>query len=326
MPNFLRLAIPLTVFLLTGCSDSDIPGTPSSENIRFGYYGATYRSPAVTLSDLHSSYWAQEIVTDYQPADISQKPATFSPVHLNFDCEIPSLSRGTYVAAVEIYGGSVELPLYFIPNQDIDKFREVLAESDRPPNFLRTLEQGIVKKVDVYITETEKPVYLVLGAYDETVWSLHLSEQTRLEGVAVIGYEAQALANVPEGTPIGFVVYDSNQMECRTYAQRPVNETWTSLQKINNKHGGSGFQYTIDKAKERHDEFHEWLGLYVDLPDTVISAYYTSHVLVGPKPTTRIPYHSLADTQIFHSGNVLPLWGEIGEAEEALVGLINETS
>ena len=312
-------AIALVSAFIVGCDESSIPTKPSSENVHYGLYGATYTSPAVTVKDLQHSYWAQELVANFLVPRPQNAPAQFTPVQLHFSCDLPPASKQAHLVFVEIYGGSVNLPLYLVEPSRVEDVKNYMIQSRLPPNIVEMLKKAIVKKVDVIVNRTDKPVYLVLSAYDSTLWSLHLAEGVRLDGIAVIGHDAQALAHLPKNTPVAFVVSDDLQKKCNPTVQRPVNNTWTMLTKLDQKFVGDGFRKTLREAKDRYGRFHEWLSWRVGSPDEVISAYRTSHVLVGSKPVIPIPYHSLAGTDIIYTPSAKPIWGDKGDATKAMV-------
>jgi hypothetical protein len=49
---------------------------------------------------------------------------------------------------------------------------------------------------------SDKPVALLLGAYEPTIWSIGWSKGTRIVAVFVTGYHRQAVAGLPKGTPL----------------------------------------------------------------------------------------------------------------------------
>lgn len=54
----------------------------------------------------------------------------------------------------------------------------------------------------------DKPVALLLGAYEPTIWSIAWTSGTRIVAVYVTGYHRQAVAGLPPGTPLIVSSYD----------------------------------------------------------------------------------------------------------------------
>ena len=58
-----------------------------------------------------------------------------------------------------------------------------------------------VAQIDVVVGRTERPVILVLTAYDPVVWKVGTMTGAKLAGVLVSGYHTQALLGIPASTP-----------------------------------------------------------------------------------------------------------------------------
>ena len=294
--------------LIMGCSESSIPTKPPTDNIYHDYYGLTYHSPAVTMNTPGSTFWVQEIVSDFQSTRRGDEPDSFTAVPLDSSCRVPRPSSGAEVTFIEIGGGTVKLPLHFV---------DIPHEGEQIPGVNQGGGRGIkmkqasqVRRVDVIIGENQAPVYLMLSAYSETLWVLHVSENVDLEGVAVVGYEAQGLTNVPTNTKVGFVVYGKPQQECwKGEVGRPVDQTWGAFERLKDKRSKASFEKEINDAKKQYANFQTWVRWHIGHPDTIITAYTTSHVLVGAKPKTPIPYQSLKSQKVLYTPTVKPMWG-----------------
>lgn len=64
------------------------------------------------------------------------------------------------------------------------------------------------KNAEIRITETTKPVTVVLCAYDPGTWKITLAEGAKMERVIVGGYHKQKVTGLPEGTPVDYHVYE----------------------------------------------------------------------------------------------------------------------
>lgn len=314
LPNHLRwcfLTFGGSCLLLAGCSESSIPDKPATKNITHDYYGLHYQSPAVTVNIPGDTFWVQEIVSDFKTTRRSDEPDSFSPVVLDASCRLPRPSSIAEVTFIEIYGGRVELPLHFI---------DIPYEGERLPQESQTRSQGIgikhssqVKRVDVFITDVQRPVYLLLSSYEATLWVLYVSEKVNVEGVAVVGHEGQAITNVPPNTKVGFVVSGPPQRECwNGKVARPVDKSWEAFDRLtdnrNDKTSKAIWQKVITESKESYANFQSWLRWHIGHPDTIITAYGTSHILVGPKPKIPLPYQSLKGQKVLYTPNVKPMW------------------
>lgn len=64
-------------------------------------------------------------------------------------------------------------------------------------------------QIDVAVNSPGKPVVLMLGAYEPTIWNISWSPQTRIAAVLVGGYHRQAVAGLAPGTPLLNSSYDN---------------------------------------------------------------------------------------------------------------------
>lgn len=64
-------------------------------------------------------------------------------------------------------------------------------------------------RIDVAVNSQSKPVILMLGAYEPTIWNIGWSAQTRIVAVLASGYHRQAVAGLPKQTPLLISTYDN---------------------------------------------------------------------------------------------------------------------
>ena len=77
-------------------------------------------------------------------------------------------------------------------------------------------------QIDVAVNSPGKPVVLMLGAYEPTIWNIGWSPQTRIAAVLVGGYHRQAVAGLESGTPLLNSSYD-NKGACGYFYVTPDN-------------------------------------------------------------------------------------------------------
>lgn len=64
-------------------------------------------------------------------------------------------------------------------------------------------------QMDVLVNYTSKPVVLMLGAYEPTIWNISWSEGTRIAGVLASGYHRQVIAGIDKDVPTLISSYDN---------------------------------------------------------------------------------------------------------------------
>ncbi len=324
MNGVLRLVGLVLTIGVAGCGDeyaSPPTGSPQSR-VYNENYGAVYQRPAVTTEDRALSYWAQDIAQDYAGPQVEDAPSSLKAATLSLDCTLPGPSAEAQVVFVEIHAGYDDAPLFFVTNNDINRIRRNMKNGRKRAELNHMLRSNAAGQIDVFVTEVRQPVYLVLAAHDETIWSLQIAEGVKIDGISVIGHNSQALAHAPEEARVGFaVIVDSPQSDCLEPPQQPVTGSWRALHKLDNKRVGDGFRRIIDEARENHDRFRYWLEVRFGVPDRTITAYRTAHVLIGPKPNTRVGYRRLTGTQLAFTPNATPVWGDRDAAADAIFRL-----
>jgi len=68
-------------------------------------------------------------------------------------------------------------------------------------------------QIDVLVNHPAKPVVLMLGAYEPTVWNISWAEGTRIAAVLASGYHRQVIAGLDKDTPTLISSYD-NKNSC----------------------------------------------------------------------------------------------------------------
>ncbi len=70
---------------------------------------------------------------------------------------------------------------------------------------------------DVIVNSPDKPVALLLGAYEPSIWNIGWTQGTRILAVVASGYHRQAVAGLPKSTPILISTYDNRGVCGYTY-------------------------------------------------------------------------------------------------------------
>jgi len=70
-----------------------------------------------------------------------------------------------------------------------------------------------VTQFDIVINSPKKPVALILGAYEPSVWNIGWTKNTKILAIVAAGYHRQAVVGMTESTPLLISTYD-NKSEC----------------------------------------------------------------------------------------------------------------
>jgi hypothetical protein len=76
------------------------------------------------------------------------------------------------------------------------------ANSGRRTSFQIDQSGHQATQIDVAVNYPDKPVVLILGAHEPTIWNVGWSKETRIVAVLVGGYHRQAIAGLDKSTPL----------------------------------------------------------------------------------------------------------------------------
>lgn len=150
--------------------------------------------------------FVDQVITGYTTRIKGMAPAQVDPLTELAGCAFTPPSPGAFVGHAAIRGQTgLDIPVATYGDADLAAAVQVLVTVYRDSGMLRTstLSGLRFETFDVAVTETAKPVYLVLetGAA-QRVFNLHLAPGARLERVVLIGGDQTGVANLPAGVPV----------------------------------------------------------------------------------------------------------------------------
>lgn len=122
-------------------------------------------------------------------------------------CSFAAPGAGTLVGHVSTFGDSeIRLDLATYGDQDLAAAVRQLASVYRKSGRKQVQGLGDLRftALDVAVTETEKPVYLVLQASGGTrlLWNIHLAPGAQVERVVLLGGEQAGVTNLDPAVPV----------------------------------------------------------------------------------------------------------------------------
>ncbi|MBT8409253.1 MAG: hypothetical protein KJN93_06485 [Alphaproteobacteria bacterium] len=168
------------------------------------------------------------------------------------------------------------------------KWVESQSNRARKPDAAPPGKGTYIQQVNVYLTDTSGPLYLVLQSTTTgKLWNIQALPGVEIAHVVVIGAGAMALRPAPGSYQTEFIRTSTN---CAAHPGRQPAEHWDMWQRA-----GSQIEDYEGKARERADEYAAWFtGIFGRSPeDGVFGAWDAPHILVGPAPANndaRIDY------------------------------------
>jgi hypothetical protein len=266
----------------------------------------------------------------------AQLPAVFETVDAEPNCRMPRPSRDAKLAYVYTYGGGVKTPLHYIADgADAEQIaarmaftKEVAKQVAREGGFVEgavarqfaSFAKGNsvewATRVDVLVTETEAPVFLVLTSYNAILWNIQLAPGAQIDGIVVSAYEGGAIANGASAPRTGFMGFDgSPNRSCRLDGRGkpvPTEVRIAGAKDLNPDFDPRGYKERWDAEYRDAQKFFSvdlrqkigksptWL-----LNDARGNSFQA--VLVGPTPNE--PFVQQPVTRLQVPSYVAPYWG-----------------
>lgn len=169
---------------------------------------------------------------------------------------------------------------------------------------------GTLSAVDVFLTDTTAPLYLVLQNMGPgIVWNIHAAPDVTVAHVAVVSSEVSGLVNIPDTTTFDAVLVsdfvpahvagdDSDIRDCMIRPWRNPQADWIGMQKA--AAGDTELGDQMQSYSTGYAAYNAWFTktLGVDAGTDVISVRDAAHVLHGEVPTAPIAYKPMAGQDI----------------------------
>jgi len=316
------LTAVVLLLALAGCSNDGVPG----EDIAKGVHPETYgvQLPEYKLMDRDLKlHWLQEYVTGYSVPSDGDAPASIRPIALASGCALPKPVAGALLAQVVTGHGNGRSSFYAMDAKDVDDMGRQLAamvRGNRNPSIMLSKTDGRLSRIDVVVTESSKPVHLVLASRTGALWNVQAAAGARLSGVTLISETSMAaVANLPQGVPMVALTGAAAKQCGAMPAVEPVQEY-------------PGLKMQIFKAAEPEKAlskanaawaaynrfFTKTFGQNMGEVSVGTNALY--HAAIGPapaKPEDRVAYRGLAGATLYVTPAALAFYGSEGAYAKA---------
>jgi hypothetical protein len=287
-----------------GCSDVPPEGDPA-KRLRGELRG--YRAPiGIMMGANETPYWAASAVSGFRKAEDDDVPAVIENLSTGGGCTFAKPKAEEFLAKVHVDSSYMKAPVYVASR---------LAMAERTKQYLENYKQGVdivplnigddqMGIVDVVVTETEKPVYLVLAYSSATIFNIQLKEGAKVSRIALVGFGPVAVANVDPSIPMRALNGSAMQLCDATPFREPADH-W---QFVRNAKEDSGLKDVLAKNYSYFSRFSRWYRESFGQPSepNSIGASEASQVLVGPLPEAledRVPFRSLEGATLVLSSN-----------------------
>ncbi|MDJ0992227.1 MAG: hypothetical protein QNI90_01510 [Dinoroseobacter sp.] len=297
--------------------------------------GWSFTGSGVANAD-YSPMIVADIAAGFDQNQPDPAPLGFDVFDANTECSLRNPVEGELLHNIRIERSNADTLAHAFSTQSmveaLDAHIEGVTSGNAENYKIGTMAEGRMAKVDVFVTDTRAPLYLMLQDFrSRTIWNLHLAEGVTLSHVALIG-ETAAVAGLPDGASVealrisDFIKTDefgSNDeiRPCMVVPWRVPQDDWIGLAKA--KSGNMLFENQMYSYNAGARAFAAWyqdaMGGWTPY-ENLVAVNQTAHVLAGPVPDTLVPYTPLSArrAKIIKADHIL-----IGD--DALTALHDET-
>lgn len=283
-------------------------------------------SPGLALADGRVA-----LVTDalsfFENTAGSARPARTATLPETEGCAFRPPRPGERIGNVHVGYGGQETPILALSDAGLAgmTLSWVRAQQGRdaivPPR--ETGGDRLIRVVDVVVTETARPVYLILqSGWGDVIWNIQKSPGARLAHVAVVAGGEAGIAGLDPGASAEVLSVARNP-DCAVRPARRPTGRWQPVEQATARAGSAPeetgvWREYLDAFSAYDRWFQQTFGIASE--QDVIGQYRASHVLIGPLPA---PYEKIAHTTLDGAALALPPGVRMiaGSAEERRAAL-----
>lgn len=247
-------------------------------------------------------------------ADAQPVQGSVVPFSNNSSCTLRAPRAGEVVRNVRLNNTAKYTHAHLFSKAELAKaVGDRIEGITRDPKHYKNaaIPKGRMGQVDVYVTDTSGPVYLVLQTFNRDVlWNVHLAPDATLAHVAIIGnksgfaapqgdytYEAIRIEDFVEEDKM----WDNSEMRtCMVVPWRKAEADWPLLQKQNDGRDASTYRNQLKGIVQGFAAYNRWYmsQLGVDADHNLTAAFSAAHVLSGQPPAMPITTRSIEQRKL----------------------------
>lgn len=291
---------------LTACSDtSSVPQGNAADHVRDRRFGAE-AAPQVMFTETGVPAWVQQAVADWRPVDpTDDMPAAVEKARVSNSCTLRRPAKGERVANVHMSSGTrgTKSSLYAFDKDDVTSrakaWINMARKGHRPPSAERAIARSM-SPIDVVVTDTKAPVYLVLQGGHSRLWNIHAAPGARIAHITVVGGRYVGVANAPEGVKVEFLTGKKAESCGATPFLKP-NDRWDAV--VRAKNGDSIMKEAVNMREGKYRKYSRWFkhNFGTSASHAIVGDDVVGHALVGSLPASaeqRVPYASLKSARV----------------------------
>ncbi|MEM8616427.1 MAG: hypothetical protein AAGF20_05780 [Pseudomonadota bacterium] len=230
------------------------------------------------------------------------------PVKLDRRCRLPKASRNARIVFVSGHTGGRKSKGLLTAYKDA-KTRDYLSYQGHAP-------------INLVVTDTSQPVFIVIGARSQNMWTLQTAPGVKIDGVILSAKHGASVANLPDEAKIGFVMGKGSPQKCAFEFTKAIHpdELIAANKRVSYQPTAQDLQRYErsyrDKLKWFKTTFPKKYGGEISEQIHSSASQGFGGVLIGPVPDT--PFEAAPVTRVHYPEHMNVAWGTREEATAQL--------
>lgn len=302
--------------LISGNESAEASAPASPEDIAetgaMSNQGPVYASPLIAHAG-DTPLNLDNVLTQVSLPTGDTSIANVIPIARNGDCTLRTPAADEKVMGVRIENALLPAPLHSFSDRQLTGrvLENIEAVTQGKVETVAQMDtQGQKTSLDVVLTDTSAPLYLVLQNMGPgIVWNLHAAPDVQIAHVAIIGSDFSGVANIQQDTTIEALLVsdfigphqygaDDTPRACMIRPWRAAEADW--IGSLKSAAGSLVYQNQMYSYTKGYEAYNNWYtdALGVSAATNTVTARDAAHVLLGAAPETPVTYAQLAGRDI----------------------------
>ncbi len=291
-------SIAVSAVLLAGCNADAVP----SGEVNVKKFTSKLRGylvpPGVVMTQTRQPVWIQAVTTGYSKSANTSEASDVSMFDPDVEsCTVPKPLETEYLGHVFFSQAKQASSLFSYTDEDLSRsaksyvkwHKHGKSEAKRYTKPVRSVDV-----IDVFVTETSKPVYLVLTSPSKVVWNVHPAKGVEIARIVLVGHETLGVATDELSTQVAI-------LRCNPPLLRDPQPHWGFVRNV--RRSGGRDDDLLAKNRAQHRKFSFWYKQNFNAwsSHNQVVANRANHALIGPVPSDlegRLPYKPIAERKI----------------------------
>ncbi len=296
-------SVAVLAALLAGCNADAVPSGEVNVKKFVSKLRGYLVPPGVVMTQSEQPVWIQAVTTGYSKSANTSEPSEVTMFEDDVEsCIVPEPFQGEYLGHVFFSHAKQASSLYSYSDDDLARSAKSYVKwhkrgKDQAKRYTKPVRS--IDVIDVFVTETSQPVYLVLTSPSKVLWNIHPAADVKIARIVLIGHETVGVATDELTTPVEI-------LRCNPALLRDPKPHWGFVRNV--RRSGGRDDDLLDKNRALHRKFAFWYKQHFNAwsSHNQVVANRANHALIGPVPDdldARVPYKPIAERKVRMTNN-----------------------